>query len=190
MSRARPGGTIAVALLATALLLTACDSEGNPLIGPAIQYDDDDDGSSIYPTCDPAPGESRVVLCVDDESHDPMPDGGSYEIARRPQGAVTIIAPMWFGGLTGGRLIEDFEVLFVAEDGEELGAYRNGWYRLQCEPDGTVADHRLEVFFDAIPDVSVWQGTTGTLTVRATTEDGDEIFDEVTAVLESGGDWR
>lgn len=97
---------------------------------------------------------------------------------------VLILAPVWFGGLDGGDLVEDFEMTFTDLDGVWLGERFNGTLRLPCEEDGTVAGHWFEVFFGspALP-VDAFHAVSGELRVRFETSTGLLVEDAVTARL-------
>lgn len=165
-----------------AVLLGGCDADGNPLAPPAPPWAGDDDAQRW--TCAGDPGTPRAELIYDDERHEPVPDGGEYEIARRIQGDTTIFAPVWFGGLEGGQFVEEFEMSFITPDGEEIGSRSNGDFLLPCEEDGSVAAHWLEVFFVRFGPLDEFYGVEGTLQVAFRLPDGGPlILDEVDATL-------
>jgi hypothetical protein len=124
-----------------------------------------------------------VELCADDEQHTPLADGAVFEIARRPQGESTIFAPIWFGGVRGGGVVEDFQMTFTDMDGVVLGSRRSLRFLLPCEDDGTVAAHHLEVFFDRAAPVESYDGVEGVLTVRVLLPNGRSLEDSVEATL-------
>ena len=168
--------------MTTSLLLAACGGPaGHPWVPPEAEYDDDD--AANHHVCDGDPGAQEVRLCADDESHAPVQDGAAYGIARRYQGSITLVAPIWFGGLEGGRELEELSIRFVDDEEEVLGTRVNAGFVLPCEEDGTVATHSLEVFF--APDVApeTYYGVTGTLTVEADLGLGHVLSHEVEAVL-------
>jgi len=158
-----------------------CAGEGTPDISSWTAIDD---GPSSYPTCEGSPGSPRVEFIEDDERHEPVTDDAVYEIARRLQGEVTIIAPVWFGGLDGGDLVDDFGMTFTDLDGERLGERFNGTLRLPCEEDGSVAGHWFEVFFgDPLVPVEAWDAVSGRLAVSFMTSSGLLVEDAVSARL-------
>lgn len=155
-----------------------CDGEPGgpgPFGGGAGGGDDD--------LCPGVSGPPAVELIRDDERHLPVEDGHVYSIARRPQGDVTLFAPLAFYGLDGGVEVEDFSVVFEDEDGVERGSRRSVRFRIPCEDDGEVAGHWYEVFFGnpSIP-ASTWEGLHGTLTASFLV-DGERVSDSVAASL-------
>lgn|GEM_PF-2971558 len=167
-------------VLALALLLGGCDDDGKPLFGPGSVDDDDPTGLS----CAGTEGEPSVAFILDDETHTTAPDGTVYDIEQRPQGDVTIFAPLRFDGLDGGTIVDAFSIRFVDATGTERGARRSTRFQLPCEEDGDVAAHHYEVFFGnpSIPP-STYDGMTGTLTAQFTTNDGALISSVVQAVI-------
>lgn len=169
-------------LAAFGVLLAGCGPDGEALPPPGGVWTDDDDEDG--PSCTGDPGEPRVELIVDDESHEPVLDGAVYEIARRYQGEITVFAPIWFGGLPGGEVLDEFELSFTDEDGEELGLRRTSEAQLPCEDERTVAVHSLEIFFDYVRQPEEFDGIRGTLRVECQVRDtGQVLTDEVQAEL-------
>ena len=162
--------------------LAGCGQPGGlPWQPGPVEYDDDD--AADHHVCDGDPGAQEVRLCADDESHTPVQDGASYGIARRYQGSITFIAPIWFGGLEGGRQLDELAFFFVDDAGEVLGTRSTVGYVLPCEADGSVAAHSLEIFFAPNVEVETYFGVTGTLTVEADLGLGHMLSDSVEAVL-------
>jgi len=172
-------------LLVIALPLALAIGCGRPGAEPweplPVEYDDDD--VAWAPSCEGDPGPQQVVLCTDDDSHAPVEDGTTYGIARRPQGAITFMAPIWFGGLKGGRQLDELRFAFVDDAGEVEGQRVTAGYVLPCEEDGTVAEHQLEIFFYPGVDVEAYIGLSGTLTVEADMGLGHVLSDSVHATL-------
>ncbi len=161
------------------LLLDGCGELG-PLAtaqggGPGVE-----DG--LY--CPAAAGPLGVELIVDDESHAPVEDGATYVIAQRPQGDVTVYAPLAFQGIDGGTVVTDLAMTFVDEEGAERGARRSSRFQIPCEDDDEVAGHWYEVFFGnpSIPP-STYDGLDGELAVSFKTSDGVVVEDVVLARL-------
>lgn len=180
MARLDPRALLGIALLLT---LTACGRPGaEPWEPLPVEYDDDD--AAWLPTCEGDEGPQQIVLCADDESHTPLEDGATYGIARRPQGAITFMAPIWFVGLEGGKQIQELAFYFRVDGYDEpLGDRVTAGYVLPCEEDGSVAAHDLEIFFYPGVDVDTYIGLVGTLTVEADLGLGHVLSDEVEAIL-------
>jgi len=177
-------------LVALAGALAACGPVGEALPTPAPFWDlgdteDEDDSEAPTPAmCDGAPGDPRIELIANNEDHVPLEDGAAYGVARRPQGEVTIIAAVWWGGLDGGDTIHDFLMTFVDPAGDLLGARSTATFVLPCEPDGTVGAHWFELYMGspATPP-EAWEGVEGRLTVSFLTEDDVLVEDAIDASL-------
>ena len=171
-----------ITLLGVSLLLACGRPDAEPWVPMEVEYDDDD-VASPWPVCDGAPGPQEVVLCEDDEDYTPLDETTTYGIARRHQGAITFMAPIWFGGLEGGKQLQELSFLFVDSEGEVQGERITAGDVLPCLEDGTVAEPRLEIFFYPGVEVETYIGMEGTLTVEADMGLGHVLSDQVEAVL-------
>jgi len=161
--------------------MAGCGADG---LGPGgLPLFDDVDGVEELWSCDGDPGPVRVELCDDDPGHTPLSDGAEFAIARRPQGEITIFAPLWFGGLQGGEALSDLRIVFVDGHDNELGSRVARRQVLPCDEEGHVVADWLEVFFDRSAQPEDYDGVPGVLHVEATAPDGTLLFDEIEAVL-------
>ena len=147
--------------------------------------DDDDDDDDDEGACPASAGSPRVEFIADNHDHIPLEDDAVFAIARRPQGEITILAPLWFGGLEGETPVSHFLITFIDGDGALIGNRNTGAMLLPCEEEtGEVAGHWFEVFFSAAgAPVEAFDGIEGTLSVGFDTEDGDYVEDSITASL-------
>lgn len=137
--------------------------------------------------CPGSSGDANIEFMADNESHAPLEGGAEYRIEQRPQGDVTIFAPLLFEGLDGGVVVDAFSIVFTDDEGEERGARRSTRFQLPCEEDGDVAAHHYEVFFGnpSIP-ASTYEGVSGHMIAQLTTPDGIHVSDSIEAVLRDG----
>lgn len=160
-------------------ILTACAPGA---VGGGLPVFDDVDGTEHW-SCEGDPGPARVELCDLDSAYTPLADGVEFAIARRPQGEITIFAPLWFGGLEGGSAVSDLEIVFESSDGTELGGRRSSRQMLPCDDDGHVVAEWLEVYFDRFAVPEDFDGRQGSLWVEMVSEDGELLLDQVSGVL-------
>lgn len=178
-------------VLALALGSAGCGQQGDGRGPGGLPLGDDDDasGDDDDAPCPASAGAPAVEFV--DADHEPLGDGAVFDIARRPQGEVTIVTPLWFDGLEGSMPVSDFLITFIDAGGALLGNRNTGTMFLPCAPDGDVVGDWFEVFFaSAGAPVETWDGVTGELTVGFRTEAGDYVEDSIDAALHAVVDGR
>lgn len=171
-------------LIGSTFLLVACDGVPPPL---ATAPGSADRGSAF--DCPASEGTPRVELCDGSDAHQPMPDGATYEVLPMGQGFTAILTPVWFGGLPGGEVLSEIDLLFLSDAGDELAGRNNKNWMLPCDDNDNVAAEWMDTIFPPGTQAGEHDGVTGTLFFTVELDDGTVLTDEVAGVLEHSSDY-
>jgi hypothetical protein len=172
------------ALLTGIALLLGCDGYAPPL---ATAEGSGGAGSAF--DCPASEGTPRVELCDGSEEHRPVEDGVTYEVRNMPQGFTVIMTPVWFGGLPGGEVLEEMDLRFVTDAGDEIAGRNNRNWMLPCDDNDNVAANWLDTILPSGTQPGDYHAVTGTQYLTVELSDGTVLTDEVTATLEHTSEW-